>query len=111
MNLYLDDVRPCPLIGWTVARSVQEAIDAVTACVERGETWTDASLDHDMSVDQSLGYFKTGDVTGLDFIDWMIQNNRWPTRKPTVHSANPVGAKRMRQAIDRYGPYTTEGTP
>lgn len=40
--------------------------------------------------------------TGYDLVCWMEQTGHWPRQKPLVHSANPVGAARMRQAIDRH---------
>lgn len=106
MKLYLDDIRPCP-VGCTYAQNVAQAIEAVTACLARNEEWTHASLDHDLAQEHYLPQPygappQTG--TGMDFVDWMIEHNCWPTVKPVVHSANPVGAARMRQAIDRYFP-------
>lgn len=107
MRLYLDDIRPCPE-GWTLARSVDEAIAKVLKCREKGEAWEAASLDHDLAEDHYgiVGYGEpphTG--TGLDFVDWMINEKQWPLRRPYVHSSNPNGRDRMRQAIERYGPY------
>jgi hypothetical protein len=40
--------------------------------------------------------------TGYDFVKWMCETDRWPTKKPLVHSMNPVGAGNMRATIDRY---------
>lgn len=40
--------------------------------------------------------------TGYDLVRWMITNDRWPVYKPMVHSANPVGAKRMREDIEKF---------
>jgi len=104
VKLYLDDIRPCH-DGWTYAQSVSEAVSKVEACIKRGETWTHASLDHDLAMEHYIisSYGappQTG--TGCDFVDWMIEQNRWPTNKPAVHSQNPVGAARMRQAIDKF---------
>ena len=39
--------------------------------------------------------------TGYDLVCWMEENNMWPVHKPHVHSANPVGAAKMRIAIDK----------
>ena len=36
---------------------------------------------------------------------WMAETGHWPRRKPSVHSANPVGVAYMRGVIERYGPY------
>jgi len=104
MKLYLDDLRPCPT-GWKLALSVSEAVLHVTSCLQAGEEWTHASLDHDLAVEHYLvtpygSPPQTG--TGCDFVDWMIEHNIWPTNKPTVHSQNPKGAALMRASIDRY---------
>lgn len=40
--------------------------------------------------------------TGYDFVLWLCESGRWPTKKPTVHSMNPVGIRNMRATIDRY---------
>lgn len=107
MKLYLDDIRPCPE-GWTYAQTVSEAVSQVEACLARGETWTHASLDHDLA-EEHYRISRDGSPphtgTGLDFVDWMIERNMWPEHPPRVHSMNPDGAKRMKQAIVRYGPY------
>lgn len=107
MKLYLDDIRPCPK-GWVYAQTVSEAVSKVEHALKNGEEWEAASLDHDLALEHYIvsSYGsppQTG--TGADFVDWMIETNTWPTRKPLVHSMNPAGAKRMRAAIDRYGPY------
>jgi phage I-like protein len=39
--------------------------------------------------------------TGYDLVCWMEETGTWPAEKPTVHSANPVGAARMRQVIEK----------
>ena len=40
--------------------------------------------------------------TGYDLCLWMAEHGIWPAEKPTVHSMNPVGRKRMQGVIDRY---------
>jgi hypothetical protein len=40
--------------------------------------------------------------TGYDFVKWMAETGRWPSTKPRVHSANPVGRASMEATIDRY---------
>lgn len=106
MRVYLDDVRPAPE-GWTLARSYKEAI----ALLSQGNV-TVISLDHD------LGIIETGNVgeivigredadtkTGYDVACWIEE--RAAAGKYTVlnlpeivcHSANPVGRKRIEQAI------------
>jgi hypothetical protein len=108
VNLYVDDIRPCPYTGWAVARTVAEAI----AHLELGDV-VECSLDHDMGAcdDCIKGNGPNGASaaailqcmhvpTGTDLVTWMIATGNWPKHKPVVHSANPVGAKRMRVMID-----------
>lgn len=105
-KLYLDDVR-MPPPGWTVVRTLDEAKAALIDGVGR------ASLDHDLgwcaecSKDTAIHGYATviGSCshvgTGYDLVCWMEATGHWPKQKPLVHSANPSGAARMRQAIDR----------
>lgn len=108
MNLYLDDIRPCPE-GWTLARTVEEAKDIMMLLEVEN-----ASLDHDMGECEECaksfphrGYPLVTSTcrhlqTGYDFVLWMAENEIWPKNKPTVHSMNPVGRQAMQQAIERY---------
>lgn len=98
MKLYLDDERPTPE-GWVRAYTAPEAI----ALLQTGQV-THLSLDHD------LGPKEAG--TGYDVCLW-VEKQVWerafdfenPFIPPemTVHSANPVGRKRMELAI--FGTY------
>ena len=109
MRLWLDDLR-APPEGWTQAKSVGEA----KALMEKGDV-ENASLDHDLGCTSDCAACKAGlepnegqhqlAPTGRQFVLWMIENNKWPTHKPHVHSANPYGAMSMNSLIDRYGPY------
>ena len=90
MKLWLDDTRPAPP-DWVWCQS----IEAAKTLLRTGKVES-ASLDHDLGLNKKTGY---------DLCMWMVENNTWPTNKPTVHSANPVGAIRMRGVISRYGPY------
>lgn len=125
MKLFLDDVRAPPLVGdWTLARSVAEAKKILE---QNTEEVTHMSLDHD------LGYaycrtcaFRDAEEpcmasdgvnfecdcpchveapTGMDFLKWVAETNRWPTNRPTVHSANRPAAERMEHFIHDHGPY------
>lgn len=121
MNLWLDDVRdPAKhgAIGFVWVKTVEEAKKAILT-----GTVVKASLDHDlgacaeciqgMSADEwfarhlrdheyqampNCDHFSTG----YDLCLWMAETGHWPKEKPQVHSANPVGAARMRGVIDRY---------
>ena len=98
MNLWLDDIRDPThygYIGWHWVKTADEAIAALaTGLVE------ECSLDHDLDVSATIGQPPT-EKTGYDVVCWMEATGNWPKRKPLVHSMNPSGAARMRQAIDR----------
>lgn len=91
MKVYLDDERE-ESQGWTRAYTAQEAVDFL-----RTGRVTAISLDHD------LGDNKNG--TGYDVICWIEQRvEEGPDFKvPLIflHTANPVGEKRMRQVLSR----------
>lgn len=108
----MDDVRPCP-VGWTVARTVEEAQRLLSTGVDR------CSLDHDMGACESciakgehVGDMATPETTfmnwcphamdGTKLVRWMVETGTWPTQKPVVHSANPNGSDRMRSLIDKF---------
>jgi hypothetical protein len=116
INVFMDDVRPCPE-GWVVARTIADAMWLLL-----NEQVVHMSLDHDMGACKEcrekglhVGDMQTPETTfmnwcphdddGSALVRWMIDSNHWPVYKPTVHSANPVGAARMRGMIERYGPY------
>jgi hypothetical protein len=120
-NLYLDDLR-MPPDGWTLCRSVAEAQKKFT---ELGKPYY-ASLDHDLGIHYCrVCAFSDGEEpclddygdprcgctchvelpTGLDMVKWMHETGNWPTIKPTIHSANPIGSVRMRNYINDFGPY------
>lgn len=97
MNLWLDDIRdPAEhgCIGWTWARTAIEAIHYLnTGRVEC------ASLDHDLSVDATLGNPQFGELTGYSVVCWMEEYGVWPPGGVRVHSMNPVGRRRMQLVI------------
>lgn len=77
--------------GWVWATSYDEAVRVLETGFVKA-----VSLDNDMGLSSLEGY---------KIVHWMIENDTWPTEKPKVHSANPVANKRMRDDINRYGPY------
>lgn len=112
ISLWLDDVRdPAHFgrIGWTWVKTVDEAKALLmTGHVRR------ASLDHDLGAcPDCLQAWKDSTLwadampncehfgTGYTLVCWMEETGHWPTQETEVHSANPVGASRMRQAIRR----------
>lgn len=124
MKLFLDDVRWPEFIGvdpdgWYVVRNVKQAIETVERVLEMGEEWEEASLDHDLGACDVCMEGRTWEEwliecagtampncehygTGYNFVQWMIENDKWPTKKPRVHSMNPVGRARMEMAIDEH---------
>jgi hypothetical protein len=89
IQLWVDDVRPAPGPDWTIARTSAEAIQFLrTGRVEV------VSFDHDLG----------GDDTSMRAIDWLDEavSNDPEFRAPRVqvHSSNPVGARRIRAAVE-----------
>lgn len=93
MKVWLDDLRDAPP-GWVRVTTPEAAIELLRT----GEI-TEISLDHDLGL-------LDGDRerTGYDVLIWLereVAEARWVFHLPEigVHSANPVGRKRMEQAI------------
>lgn len=112
MNLWLDDVREpwkFGCVGWTWVKTAQEAISLLKSGeVER------ASLDHDLEpehypsdVPEGMSWEESGNYniwkmtgTGYDVCLWLESNPEfYPVGGVRVHSANPVGAARMRKML------------
>ncbi len=116
MKIYLDDMRHPPE-GWTLCTNINEVKDLL-----RDKLIVDLSLDHDLGAcapcmqvanagSPEEWLWRSGGSsmpncphvgTGYDLVKWMTKTGHWPTNKPTVHSANPVGSKNMREDIERY---------
>jgi hypothetical protein len=99
-KIWLDDVRPPPnwdteagdadpYIGWLWFMQVQHAIFSIEYHLSRGSEWTDISLDHDLGDGHD----------GIELVNWMRENDIWPTNRPLIHSMNPVGRKNMEFVI------------
>ena len=87
MKLWLDDIRDAPDGGWKVARTCQEAI----SLLEGGEVGA-ISFDHDLGLEES----------GYDVALWIEKGaaEGWLKRLEwRVHSANPVGFRRIESAM------------
>jgi len=103
MKLWLDDIRDPAShgrLGWTWVTTVADAI----ALLSTGEV-TEASLDHDLAFEHYVnGTLYSGELekTGYHVVCWMEEHNVWPENGVHVHSMNPVGARRMRDVIDRH---------
>lgn len=94
MRVWLDDMREPPS-GWEWAQTYEEAIELF----EDYEV-EEASLDHDLGADYHGPY-----MSGYNFILWLREYDKWPTKSLAVHSMNPVGAENMCKMIEAFGPY------
>lgn len=104
LKLYLDDLRPCPQ-GFTLARTVEEAIDIYTNH-PRGTERRILSLDHDLGGIDGI-YTKTG----YDFCKWLVEETFHNPFMPLphviyMHTSNPVGRDNMIQLLEHYLPET-----
>lgn len=94
MRVYLDDVREAP-VGWVRAHTPDEVIDLL-----RSGSVEELSLDHDLGLTSA-----DGERTGYDVLRWLeeaVATGTWtfPLPEIRIHSANPVGWRRMEQAIN-----------
>jgi hypothetical protein len=92
--VWLDDVREAP-DGWVHVRTPEEAIELLNS----GEV-EEISLDHDLGLATP-----ESERTGYDVLVWLeeaVATGAWKHPVPVirVHSANPVGLRRMEQAIE-----------
>jgi hypothetical protein len=99
MILWLDDIREPWRHGFLNCEWAKTADEAI-ALLQTGKV-TFASLDHDLSIDDTMGMPK-GEKTGYSVICWMEKNNVWPQDGVRVHSMNPVGRQKMQFVIDRH---------
>jgi len=98
--LWLDDVRDPARHGYAGAVWAKTYLEAILALKTR--TISKASLDHDLSIEQTLG-FEDKMPTGYDVVVWLCQNPEyWPPLGVRVHSANPVGRARMEKLIEDF---------
>lgn len=97
MKLWLDDIRPAPE-GWTWVKTAWDAI----ALLEKGGVEA-VSLDHDLGdAENGTGQFVAG------WIEAEAYHGRIGRIAWRVHSANPIGAERMKIALERAETYWSE---
>jgi hypothetical protein len=87
MKVFLDDVRDSPK-GWLRTYSVEGTIELL----ESGYV-SELSLDHDLGTEE----------TGYDVVKWIeekVAMEGFVAPEIRIHSANPVGRKRMEQGIE-----------
>lgn len=86
--LWLDDRRDPVLHGWPDAiwaKNVDQAVDVL-----RTRNVTAASFDHDVQFDGR---------NGLTVVEWMRDNDVWPTEYIIVHSTNVEARKAMLELV------------
>ena len=86
VKLWLDDERPAPE-GWVHVETANKAI----MYLER-RIVDEISLDHDLGMMPGVG-------CGYDVALWLEKNPRYLPKKWNVHSANPIGARKMKAAL------------
>ncbi len=89
IRVWLDDKRPMPKGFDVFAMTAPEAIRYLET-----EEVSIVSLDHDLGAENGTGY----DVA--TYIEKRAHNRTLPRLEWHVHSANPVGAARMRAALE-----------
>lgn len=92
-TLVVDDEREIAgLDGAVYARTAAEAIDLLRIADSLEELW----LDHDLG-DGGNGY------TVASYLERRAQTGSLlPIKRVVIHSMNPVGAQRMRRALERF---------
>lgn len=115
MKLWIDDVRYPPtyypwmakylprfisrwLTPWTWAKTSRAAFDHILDCVRMDEPIEKISFDHDLGGDDTT-------VEIADYIEELAFEAKIDRIDWYIHSANPVGRKRLQQALenaDRY---------
>lgn len=87
MKLWVDDERPAPR-GWRRARTVAQALKLL----DTGKI-SEISLDHDLGENERTGYFLAALIEERAH-DGQLRRLVWH-----IHSANPVGRKKMLMAL------------
>lgn len=93
MKIWIDDLR-VPAEGWLWAKSSQEAIDMLDELLAAGGVYDIISFDHDLG----------GDDTSRRVMNWIIENQFFPTTEVRIHTANPVGKGWLVGTAERYMP-------
>lgn len=98
MRLWIDDIREPPNNTWTWAKTESEALVIVKA--QNADNPIEAvSFDHDLG----------GTEDTRSIVLYMAEHNVFPPYC-WVHSMNPIGAKYLRDTINRYGPGVAPGS-
>jgi len=104
MKLYVDDIRNAPNGDWHVARTVNEAIRAIAS-----RLFSEISLDHDISHQVTVNELsrpypcdETFQAVTYFIGEKYTKNRQNPIPVITIHSANPVGADKMKDILASY---------
>lgn len=104
MKLYVDDIRNAPDESWTLARTINAAINALSRW-----DFEEISLDHDISHQIVMGEmsrpFRCDECfcAVARYIAAIEGTRASPPPKLTLHTSNPVGAEDMRDILKAAG--------
>lgn len=89
INLYLDDIRPCPE-NFVPAKNIEEAKE-----IMKTHKVAIFSLDHDLGQDEEGNILPTG----YDFVKYLCETDLETCKAIFLHTDNPVGKENMRQYL------------
>ena len=97
MRIWVDDMRPMPKEYDVHCKSVWETIGYISKTIACGETIELISLDHDAGAEYIYG----GDYIQIPlYLEWFYREKGIEVcTNFHIHTANPVGAKRIRSII------------
>jgi hypothetical protein len=116
-NLFLDDEREpneCTWMNdsrytnlkWVVVRSHDEFVRTLSDRFNRNEVPELVSFDHDLADVGGIVREKTGNDSAKFLVQWCIDNSiNLP--ECLVHTMNPIGRERIKQAIKDYNRFQT----
>lgn len=98
MKLWLDDIRLPPGDDWVWAKTVQDAMQELDLADAIGVP-IHISFDHDLGDDDKIG---TGYTLASMIESMAYQGKVFNIESWTVHSANPIGAARIKVAMESF---------
>lgn len=93
------DMRDPETVGmheWSWAKTYEEAISIF---IDSNYEVIQASIEHDLTRRQVLGYYDDDEFTGYHLVSWMLLNDVFPTLGVRVHSANLSGSLMMIEVL------------
>lgn len=99
LKLYLDDVRTAP-DGWLLFRPDPSSLPVFRHLARHADY---ISFDHDLGLDPDGKEYPTGYDILCQFEKLAVDKMIWSNGAPEliIHSANPVGASKMKVVVDR----------